>query len=172
MPQCVLLSVELVVKGFGRKHVAVVLAYKVRLAHVGSDVFLWFAAGVLACVAEVVKCVDVLEERTLLEVSDAGSLARVVKVVRDFVGALVKLVAVDRLVDPDAPQDYRRMVSVLAHHLARVYNSLIFPAVITDILPARDLGKDHETELIAAIDKVMRLRVVRGPDCVKSEFVL
>ena len=72
-----------------------------------------------------------------------------------LIRADIELVAVNGFIDPYAPQDYRRVVSVLRDHLARVNDSLLFPCFITDILPARDLRKYEKSDLIASVYEMM-----------------
>ena len=72
-----------------------------------------------------------------------------------LIRADIELVAVNGFIDPYAPQYYRRVVSVLRDHLARVGDSLFFPCFITDILPAGDLRKHEKSDLIASVYEMM-----------------
>ena len=84
---------------------------------------------------------------------------------------LVQYVIILRLVYPDAPKNYRRVVHILRDHLTGVLNRLILPSIVSDMLPAWYLGKHEQTEFIAPVYKMLRLRIVRGAHSVDTELV-
>src|SRR5882724_6181721 len=78
------------------------------------------------------------------------------------VGACIEVVIVTRLVDAHAPQDDRRMVPVPADHAAHVVHCQVLPRCISDVLPAGNLLQHEQAQLIASVEKMAGLRVVRG----------
>ena len=160
--QRVLLALFPGIEGLGREHMAVAFGDQEALAHIGRDLFLRLAAGVLAGVGKVVEGVDVLEEAALFEIAHAGGLTARVELVRQGVGAAVERVVVLALVDAHAPQHDARVIAVLRHHLAHVLHGLILPGRVADVLPAGDFGEDQQTQAVALVDEVLALRIVRG----------
>ena len=159
-------------KGRGRIHVTVILADQVRLRHVGRDIFLLFTAGVRTAVQEVIIGIDVLEQTAFFQVTDAAGRAGRVELVSSRVRSGIERVVVLRFIDPDAPENDRRMVSILQDHLACVFHDLFLPGVVTQMLPAGDLREHQQADLVAAIDEMPRLRVMRRADRVQAELVL
>lgn len=76
------------------------------------------------------------------------------------VGAGVEVVVVFRLVDAYAPHDDGRMVPVAADHAADVIDGDLLPRFIADMLPAGHLFEYQEADLVAAIEKMTRLRIM------------
>ena len=54
------------------------------------------------------------------------------------------------------------VIPVAADHAAYVIDGDQLPRLGADMLPARYLLKDQQADLIAAVEEVSRLRVVRG----------
>ena len=113
--------------------------------------------------SKVVDGEDILEKLGLFEVTDAACLTRRIESVREGVSASVKVVIVWRLVDTDAPQDDRWMIPVAANHAAYIVDGELLPRFRADVLPARNLFQDKKSNLIAAIEEMAGLRIVRGP---------
>ena len=164
-------AVRLAVIRFRREHMAVVLGDQIRAVHVGRHVFFLVAALLHAVVDEVIEGVDVLQEAALFEVAHAAGRAGRVERVRRGVGALIERVVVLRLVDAHAPEDDRRMVAVLAHHVLGVAHDLLLPFFVAEVLPAGDLGEHQQAQLVAAVDEVLRLGIVRGTHGVAAQLV-
>src|SRR3981081_2584041 len=78
------------------------------------------------------------------------------------VGARIEVVIVARLVDADAPENGGGVVPVPADHAADVVDRQILPGCIPDMLPAGYLLQYEQAQLIAGVQKVPRLGVVRG----------
>ena len=90
---------------------------------------------------------------------------------RKFVGADVEVVIVAGLVDADAPEDDGGVVPVAANHAAYVVDGDELPGLFADVLPAGDLFEDEEPDLVAAVEEVTGLRVMRGTDDVAVEIL-
>ena len=58
---------------------------------------------------------------------------------------------------------------IIASHVAQAER---LPVLVADVLPAGDLLEDQQADLVAAIQKVRRLRVMRGAHDVAAQFVL
>ena len=80
---------------------------------------------------------------------------------RERICFAVKRIIVQTFVDAHAPEDDGRMVTVLRHHLAHVFDRLALPRRIADVLPAGKLGKNEQAQLVAGIKEMLALRVVR-----------
>ena len=63
------------------------------------------------------------------------------------------------------------MVPVAADHAADVINGYVLPGLATDVLPAGDLLEHKQADLVAGIEKMARLRIVRGAHDVAVQFV-
>ena len=123
-------------------------------------------------VVEVVHRIDVFEELALLMAAHAAGLPRGIEFARDPVGLGVEVMVVGRLIDAHAPEDDRRVVPVALDHAAHVADRLLLPALAADVLPARNLLEDEEPQLIATIEEVRRLRVVRRAHQIALEDML
>ena len=53
------------------------------------------------------------------------------------------------------------MVPVATHHATHVVDRDILPGLVADVLPAGDFLKHEQADLVAGIEKVTRLRIVR-----------
>src|SRR5580704_3994487 len=110
--------------------------------------------------AKVVHGKDVLEELRLLKLTNPPRLARWIKLVSHGVGSRVEVVIVARLVYTHAPKNNRGMVPVATNHAADVIDRDVLPRMIADVLPARNLFEHKQANLVAGVEKVVRLRVV------------
>ena len=63
------------------------------------------------------------------------------------------------------------MVPVAANHAADVVDGDLLPGLVADVLPAGDLFEDEQADLVAAVEEVARLRIVRGADDVAVEIL-
>ena len=97
----------------------------------------------------------------LLEIPHAGRLARGIERMRESICFAVEFIVVQTLVDTHAPEDDGRMVAVLRHHLAHILNGPALPRRVADMLPAGNFGENKKAQLVARIDKVPALRIVR-----------
>ena len=120
---------------------------------------------------EVVHGENVFEKFRFLKIADAAGLARRIELVRQRVGADVEIVIVFRLVDAHAPQNDGRMVPVAANHAAHVVDGDQLPRLVADVLPAGNFLQHQQSDLVAGIEKVARLRIVRGAHDIALELV-
>ena len=167
-----LLTVQLAVIGLGGVHVAAVLADEIGLFRLGGNVLFLLAAGVRPLVDKVVVGVDVLQQAALFDAAYAAGLPRAVQLTRHGVGALIERVVVHGFVDAHAPEDDGRMVAVLPHHVLGIAHRLLLPVRIPDVLPAGDLGEYQQSQFVAAVDKMLRLGIVRGAHGVEPQLAL
>src|ERR1700716_4371269 len=63
------------------------------------------------------------------------------------------------------------MVPVAADHAADVVDGDLLPRFGADVLPAWDLFEDQEADLVAAVEEVARLRIVRRSDDVAVQVL-
>ena len=112
--------------------------------------------------AEVVHGEDVFEKFGVIEVANAAGRPAGVELVRYRVRPHVEVVIVLRLVDPHAPGDDRRMVPVAANHTRDVVDRDVLPGQRPDVLPAGNLLQHQQSNFIAGIQKMPRLRIMRG----------
>ena len=63
------------------------------------------------------------------------------------------------------------MISVLLYHVLHIAHCLIFPRLISDMLPARNLRKHQKTQFVAAIQKIMGLGVMGSSDRIQSQLL-
>ncbi len=117
---------------------------------------------------EIVHGENIFEEFRFLEVADAAGLASRVQLVGQRIGADVEVVIVLRLVDAHAPQNDGGMVPVAADHAAHVVDGDQLPRFVADVLPAGNFLQHQQANLVAGIEKVARLRIVRGPHDIAS----
>ena len=75
----------------------------------------------------------------------------------------VEFIVILRLVDPHAPQNDRRMVTVLQYHFFGMFAGNLLPGFIAYMLPARDLGKYQQAQFITGIDEGLCLRIMGSP---------
>ena len=120
---------------------------------------------------EVVHGEHVFEEFRFLKIADAAGLPRGIQFVGQRIGADVEVVIVFRLVDAHAPQDDGRMVPVAANHAAHVVDRYQLPRLVADVLPAGNFLQHQQSDFVAGIEKVARLRIVRGAHDIALELV-
>jgi hypothetical protein len=89
---------------------------------------------------------------------------------RYLIRARVEIMIIARLVDADAPEDDRRMIPIAADHLLDITHAQVFPRLIADVLPAGYLFKHQQPKLVAGIEEMRRLRIVRCADDVALQF--
>ena len=155
-----------------REHMPVVLGHQERLGRVRRHLLLGPYARTLAGVREVVERVYILKQAALLEIPDTAGRTALVQHMRDHVRLTVKLIVVQALVDPDAPQHDARMISVLVHHFAHVLDRLGFPVRVADMLPAGHFGEHQESQPITRVDERLALRIMRGAYRGQSQLFL
>ena len=160
------------IEGLGRKHVPRMLGNQERLFGIGRDLILPADRIVERERLEIVVGVDVLQKIAFHEIPYAGGRARRIEKVRKRVGLFIERVVVAALVDADAPQHDRRMVAVLQHHFAHVVDRLLLPCFVADVLPAGDLREHQKPELVAGVDEVLTLRIVRRAHRVAAKLLL
>src|SRR5262249_51862221 len=90
---------------------------------------------------------------------------------RHLVRANVKIMIVFGFVDAHAPENDRRTVPVAANHASNVVNGDVLPRLVSDVLPSGDFFEDEQTDFIAGVEEVARLRIVRGADNVALQIV-
>ena len=89
---------------------------------------------------------------------------------RQRIGAHVEVVIVLRLVDAHAPQNDGGMIPVALDHAVDVVDGDILPALIADMLPAGNLFQHQQADLVAGVEEVARLRIVRRADDVALQI--
>ena len=173
VPQRLLLPALPGVPGLGREHMPIALGNEERLIHVRSNLLFGLRGNALARVGKIIERVNILKQMTLLKISHARGRARRVEFMRQRVRSGIKFVTVHALVNADAPEHDRRMAAILQDHLARVLNRLVPPfGGIADMLPAGDLRKYKQSQLVAGIEERVRLRIMRSPHRVHMQLVL
>ena len=170
--QGMLLTLAPGVKALGGEHMPAVLGDEQRLIHIGRYLVLGAAAGILSGVGEVVEGVNILEQAALFDVAHAGGGAARIELAAKLVGALIEFVVVLALVDANAPEHDARVAAVLRHHLPYILHRLLLPGRVPHMLPAGDLGEDHQPQLVAGVDKVPALGIVGGAHGVAVQLLL
>ena len=77
-------------------------------------------------------------------------------------GPGVQLAVVRRLVQPGAPDDHAGPVAVADHHVVHVLHGDVLPCRVAYVGPAGCLLPHHQPELVAGVEEVRGLRVVRA----------
>ena len=75
------------------------------------------------------------------------------------------------LIDAHAPKNDRWVVPVATNHAPNVVNCDVLPRLIPDMLPSGNLFEHKKTKLIAGIEKMSRLRIVRRSHDIALEIV-
>ena len=121
--------------------------------------------------AEIVHGENIFEEFRFLKIADAAGLARRIQFVGQRIGANVEIVIVFRLVDAHTPQNDGRMVPVAADHAAHVVDGYQLPRFVADVLPAGNFLEHQQSNLVAGVEKVARLGIVRSAHDIALELV-
>src|SRR5947199_257687 len=87
------------------------------------------------------------------------------------IGARIELVIVARLIDAHAPQNDRGVIPVAPNHATDVVERQSLPARIPDVLPAGYFLEHEQAQLIAGVQEMPRLRIVRGAYDVALELL-
>ena len=70
------------------------------------------------------------------------------------------------------PQNNGGVVSLFHDHLVRHFQKRFLCHCVLDLTDARNLGEDQKPQFIAAIQKMMRLRIMRRPNSITPQFLL
>ena len=155
-----LLSPLPVVKGLGREHVAIVLAYEKGLIHVGGNVLFVPCSRVVSRMSKIIICVYVFKQIAFFQIPDSAGSPAIIHLMGYPVGYGIKLIVIKALVDPDSPEDDAGMVPVFPYHLPDVLCSLCLPALISQMLPSGDLREYQEPHSVAGLYEIMALRIM------------
>ncbi len=120
--------------------------------------------------AEIVHGENVFQQFGIVKIADAAGLSRRVEFVRGLVGARIEIVIVLRFVDAHAPENDGRVVPIALDHGGDIAHCQVLPVVFADVLPAGNLFEHEQAELIAGIQEMPRLRIVRSADEVEFQF--
>src|SRR5580704_12870585 len=120
---------------------------------------------------EIVHGEHIFEELGFLEVPYSTSLTSRVKGVSQSIRANVEVVIVFGLVDPHSPKDDRRMIPIPPDHTTHIIDRDLLPGLRPNVLPSRYLLQHQQANLIAAVEKVPRLRIVRCSDDIAVEVL-
>ncbi len=129
------------------------------------------AAGRLQGKTEIVHGKDVFEEFGFLKIANAAGGAGGIEAVGEGVSADIEIVVVARFVDAHAPEDDAGMIPIAADHAADVVDGDELPRLVADVLPAGNFLEDEETHLVAGVEEMAGLRIVRSAHDVAMEFV-
>ncbi len=121
---------------------------------------------------ELVVGVDILQQLALFKIAHAAGGASGIQLMAELVGAKVEVVVVLGLVDAHAPEDNGGVVAVLLHHLADIVDRHVLPGLIAYVLPTGELRHHQQAELVALVQEVLRLRIVRGAHGVDTQLLL
>ena len=171
MAQSVLQALFLPVKGFGGEHMTVVFCDHVALVHIGHNILFRLAACIGAVVEEIVVGVDILQEGAFLGVADTAGGTAGIQLMGHGVGGGIKSIIVGAFIDPHAPDENTGVVAVLDHHVPDIGDGNVLPGLAADMLPAGDLGKDQQTQFIAAVQEGVALGIVGGSHHIDAQFV-
>ena len=75
------------------------------------------------------------------------------------------------LVDPHSPKNDRGAIPVAPDHAAHIVHRDPLPGFVTNVLPTRNFLEHQQANFIAGIQKMPRLRIVRGSDNIALELV-
>ena len=162
--------VGLVVKGFGGELLPPELADEISPAQVRRHGTAGLAPGAAAPVGIIVVGIHVLQQLALVEAPGPGRGAGGVQPVDGLMGALVKRLVIGAAADPHAPQKDTGVVAVLADHLPAVLQSLGFPGVVAQVLPAGHFREHEDAQLVAGIEERRAGGTVAGADGVAAQL--
>ncbi len=120
----------------------------------------------------IIITVDVFQQRTVFMPAHAGCRASGIHLLAEPVRLLIKCVIIVAFIQPGSPYDDGRMVKMSQHHVAQIAAGNFFVILSAQISPSRDLFKDHKPQLIAAVQEVFALHIVRTAHRVKSQLCL
>ena len=146
-------AVGLVVEGLGRELGALELADEIAFPGVGGDGGAGLAPDAAPVVGVVGIGVNIFQKLAAAGAAGTSRGAGGVEAAHRLVGALIKALVVGAAADPHAPQKDAGVAAALADHLAAVLQSLRFPDVVADVLPAGHLHKDQKAQLVAGIEE-------------------
>ena len=64
------------------------------------------------------------------------------------------------------------MVAVLEDHVLHIFQGLVDPHIVADVLPAGDLGEDQDASAVALVQEMVALGIVGGADRVAAQLLL
>ena len=171
MTQRMFRSSSFTVKCFRRIHMPVILADQIRLVHIGSDLRFFLTARQPSVMDKIIVCIHIFQQMAFFARPDTACRARVIQLMGGSIGALIKRILIYRLIDPHTPQNNGCMIPILQYHIPDVLHRLFFPCFISDMLPAGKLREYEQSQLITPIQKIMGLRIMRGPHGIDTEFL-
>ena len=146
-------AVGLVVEGLGRELGTLEFADEIAFPGVGGDGGAGLAPDAAPVVGVVGIGVNIFQKLAAAGAAGTSRGAGGVEAADRLVGALIKALVVGAAADPHAPQKDAGVAAALADHLAAVLQSLRFPDVVADVLPAGHLHKDQKAQLVAGIEE-------------------
>ena len=160
------------VEALGGEHVAVVLRDQQGLAHVRGHVLFPLGSRGQPVVGKVVVGVDVLQQMALFQIAHPGGGPAGVQRMSQGVGPGVKFIVVHALVNAHTPENDAGVVPILQHHLPQVFQCLLLPGPVPDVLPARQLREHQQAQPVALVNKVPALGIVGGTHRVALQLLL
>ena len=122
-------------------------------------------------VDEIVIGVHILNQVAVFYAARAGGCAGGVNAFGNFIGFGIEFIIIGRFIDADAPNENAGVVELCGDHVTHILIAHFFEFFSANITPAGYLGKDHEAQLIAAIQKFFRLHIVRGAHNGKVQII-
>ena len=125
----------------------------------------------MSIMREIVVGIYIFLKDTLLVGSDSACGSCGIQGVSHGIGRSIEFLIICRFVDSYSPYNYGRMIPVAQNHISYIGYCLFLPGFITDMLPAGYLCKNEKSQSVARIYEVLRLRIVRGSDCIDSKLI-
>ena len=160
------------VEALGGEHVAVVLRDQQGLAHVRRHVLFLLGPRGQPVVGKVVVGVDVLQEMALFQIPHPGGGPAGVQLMGQGVGPGIEFIVVHALIDAHTPENDAGVVAVLQHHLPQVFQCLLLPGLVPDVLPARQLREHQQAQPVTFVNKMPALGIVGGAHRVALQLLL
>ena len=97
---------------------------------------------------------------TVFKISYTACASGWIKFMSNLVSDFVEYIVILAFIYSYTPQEDRRMVAILSDHFPCHSDSMLLPGIIADMLPARYFGEYQQSDFIAGINEMLRLRIM------------
>ena len=132
-----------------------IFRHQIGFGHIRSNDRLLVASLVTAVMYKIIIGIHILQQMALFQITHTSGRTVLIQFMRQRISTLIQGIVITGFIDAHTPKDNGGMIAILQDHLFHIFDHLFFPFRIPDILPARDLGKHQQAQLVTAADKML-----------------
>ena len=118
---------------------------------------------------EIVVGVNILQQMAAGHITHTAGLPGRIERTGKFVRFGIEFIAIHALVHSYAPQNNAGMASVTRYHFTDIPEAVFPPLPLAEVLPRGHFGEHKQTDLIAAVKEMDRIRIMRRAHKIAAE---